>query len=188
MADITVQEPFNGADIARELQALQGHSRAFWDSFSTSEFFTPLGDAWSPADNVRHLLKTNRPVLRALSTPKALLLIRFGAGVRASRTYSQVRERYFEALASGVTAGRFAPSPLDTSDHTDAQRSSLMATLDEVVQNLAAAVTGWGEWPLDRLHLLHPALGNLTVREMLFFTLYHNLHHVENVARRTAMT
>jgi hypothetical protein len=182
---ITIQEPFTGMEIARELRTLQGHSRAFWDSFSTAEFFAPLGDAWSPADNVRHLLKTNRPVLQALSTPKALLLIRFGAGVRASRTCAQVRERYLAALASGVTAGRFTPSPLNTSNHTDEQRTTLIATLDEVGQNLADAVAGWGEWPLDRLRLRHPALGNLTVREMLFFTLYHNLHHVENVARRT---
>ena len=29
-----------------------------------------------------------------------------------------------------------------------------------------------------------PALGQLTVREMLYFTLYHNLHHVRNVAGR----
>jgi hypothetical protein len=187
MAGITVQEPFGGAEIVRELQALHGHSRAFWDSFSTPEFFAPLGDAWSPADNVRHLLKTNRPVLRALSTPKALLLIRFGAALRDSRTYSEVRERYFAALASGVTAGRFAPSPLEASHQTDAQRSALMGTFDEVAQNLALAISRWREWQLDRLRLPHPALGNLTIREMLFFTLYHNLHHVENVARRTGM-
>jgi uncharacterized damage-inducible protein DinB len=37
---------------------------------------------------------------------------------------------------------------------------------------------------LDRLRLPHPALGKLTVREMLFFTIYHNIHHVENVVRR----
>ena len=62
---ITVQEPFRGAEIVRELRALHARSREIWDSFSNSEFFFPPGDAWSPADNVRHLLKSNRPVLRA---------------------------------------------------------------------------------------------------------------------------
>jgi hypothetical protein len=33
----------------------------------------------------------------------------------------------------------------------------------------------------------HPLLGKLTVREMLLFTLYHNLHHVQNVARRKGL-
>lgn len=181
---ITVQEPFNGAEIVRELRALHERSRELWSGFSTTEFFFPLGDAWSPADNVRHLLKSNRPVLRALGTPKALLLIRFGAGLRASKTYSEVRERYLGRLAAGVTAGRFAPRPLGSSDQTEEQRGSLMSALDQVSNDLTDAVSGWGEWQLDRLRLPHPALGRLTVREMLFFTLYHNLHHAQNVVRR----
>lgn len=181
---ITVQEPFSGAEIVRELRALHARSREIWRGFSNTEFFFPLGDAWSPADNVRHLLKSNRPVLRALSTPKVLLLLRFGAGLRPSQTYSEVRERYLARLAAGVTAGRFAPRPLGSSDQTEEQRSSLMASLDQVSESLAGAVSNWREWQLDRLRLPHPALGRLTVREMLFFTLYHNLHHVRNVVRR----
>lgn len=178
------QEPFGGAEISRELRALHARSRDFWSSFSTNEFFYPLGDAWSPADNVRHLLKSNRPVLRALSTAKILLLFRFGTGLRSSRTYTEVRERYLARLASGVTAGRFAPKPLASSEQTEAQRSELMIALDQVSANLTGAISNWREWQLDRFRLPHPALGRLTVREMLFFTLYHNLHHVRNVERR----
>ena len=181
---ITIQEPWGGEEIARELRALHDRSRDLWNGFSTTEFFFPLGDAWSPADNVRHLLKTNRPVLRALTTAKILLVFRFGAGLRDSRSYSEVRERYLGRLAAGVTAGRFAPRPLGSSDQTEEQRKALMATLDQVSESLAAAVSGWREWQLDRLRLPHPALGRLTVREMLFFTLYHNSHHVQNVVRR----
>jgi hypothetical protein len=181
---ITVQEPFSGVEIVRELRALHDRSRDLWSEFSTTEFFFPLGDAWSPADNIRHLLKSNRPVLRALRTPKALLLFRFGAGLRPSQTYSEVRERYLGRLAAGVTAGRFAPRPLGSSDQTGEHHSALMAALDQVSEDLTGAVSDWREWQLDRFRLPHPALGRLTVREMLFFTLYHNLHHVRNVARR----
>lgn len=181
---ITVQEPISGAEIVRELRALHERSREVWSGFSTTEFFFPQGDAWSPADNVRHLLKSNRPVLRALTTPKVLLLFRFGAGLRLSQTYPVLRERYLARLAAGVTAGRFTPRPLGSSDQTDEHRGSLMAALDQVSEGLTGAVSGWGEWQLDRFRLPHPALGRLTVREMLFFTLYHNLHHVRNVMRR----
>jgi hypothetical protein len=178
------QEPFGGTEIVRELRALHARSRDFWSSFSTPELFHPLGDAWSPADNIRHLLKSNRPVQRALSTPKILLLARFGAGLRPSRTYAEVRERYLGRLAEGVTAGRFAPRPLAGPEQTEEQRSGLLAEMDQVSERLTDAVSGWREWQLDRLRLPHPALGRLTVREMLFFTLYHNLHHVRNVERR----
>jgi hypothetical protein len=37
---------------------------------------------------------------------------------------------------------------------------------------------------LERIRLPHPLLGRLTTREMLFFTLYHNQHHVEVAKRR----
>lgn len=184
---ITMQEPFGGAEIVRELRALHARSRDFWSAFSTAELFLPLGDAWSPADNVRHLLKSNRPVLRALTMPKALLAVRFGAGLRPSSTYAEVRERYLGRLADGVKAGRFEPKPLASSEQTEEQRRSLLADLDQVSASLTGAVSGWREWQLDRLRLPHPALGRLTVREMLFFTLYHNLHHVRNVERRITM-
>ena len=181
---IEVREPFSGPEIARELRALHARSREFWDGFSNSEFFFPPGNAWSPADNVRHLLKSNRPVLRALTTPKVLLL-GFGVGFQPSKSYAEVRERYRARLAAGVTAGRFTPRPLASSDQTEERRGALMAALDETSEQLTNAVSRWREWQLDRFRLPHPALGKLTVREMLFFTLYHNLHHVLNVARRT---
>jgi hypothetical protein len=59
-----------------------------------------------------------------------------------------------------------------------------MERREQVAANLHSAIDTWGERGLERLRLPHPALGLLTVREMLFFTLYHNLHHVLNVADR----
>jgi hypothetical protein len=186
MPRITVQEPSGRDEIIRELRSVQSQSRDFWNSFSTSEFFSPFGDAWSPADNVRHLLKSTRPVAGALAMPKVLLAIRFGVALRDSVTYSQLRDRYHSILATGFKAGRFAPAPLTSSEISEEHRRSMMASLDTAFENLTSAANRWREWQLDRLRLPHPALGNLTVREMLFFTIYHHVHHVENVVRRMA--
>ena len=46
------------------------------------------------------------------------------------------------------------------------------------------AIGKWSEEKLDALQLPHPLLGNLTVREMLLFTLYHQRHHIDVVRRR----
>jgi hypothetical protein len=47
----------------------------------------------------------------------------------------------------------------------------------------------WPEAKLDAIQLPHPLLGNLTVREMLFFTLFHQSHHMDVIRRRlTAAT
>jgi hypothetical protein len=38
----------------------------------------------------------------------------------------------------------------------------------------------WSEAELDRYTLPHPLLGDLTMREMLCFTLYHNQRHISD--------
>jgi hypothetical protein len=177
--------PIDKAGLLRELRALHVRCTAFWWGFSTSEFFAPLGEAWSPADNVRHLIKSSRPVARALALPKVLLALRFGISWHASRPYVEIRRIYCEALAGGVTAGRYAPELEIVKDDWEGARRELMERWDRVEAELEGAVAGWGERSLDALRLPHPALGLLTVREMLCFTLYHNLHHAENVARRS---
>ncbi len=185
----TVREPASAPDLLRELRSLHDESTLFWNRFGTDEFFAPLGDAWSPADNVRHLVKSCRPVARALGLPKlALVVPGRGFALRPSRTYVEIRETYRARLATGeVQAGRFAPRPEPLHGDPEVAREALMARRQAVAANLHAAVEGWGERALDRFRLPHPALGQLTVREMLFFTLYHNLHHVLNVARRRGL-
>ena len=42
---------------------------------------------------------------------------------------------------------------------------------------MVAAAEKWDEKELDEYYLPHPILGKLTVREILFFTIYHNLRH-----------
>jgi hypothetical protein len=54
------------------------------------------------------------------------------------------------------------------------------------IDELVSLVARWPENALDRRLLPHPLLGRLTVREMLFFTVYHNRHHVDVVRGRLA--
>jgi uncharacterized damage-inducible protein DinB len=108
----------------------------------------------------------------------------WGPARTPSRDYLAVRDAYHRRLADGLTAGRFAPRPEPVPSAPAPARRELMARRELRARALAAAIEGWGESDLDRCRLPHPGLGKLTVREMLLFTLYHNLHHVQNVARR----
>lgn len=179
--------PATKAELIRDFHTAHKHGTGFWGSIPTPEFFAPLGEAWSPADNVRHLIKSNHPVARALEVPRLGLLFRFGLTWRPSRTYEAMRETYLEALAGGVTAGRYAPTPEPLPADPEAARRELMEKREMVSARLLAALTRWSEGSLDHLVMPHPALGRLTAREMLFFTIYHNLHHMQNVARRKGM-
>jgi hypothetical protein len=170
-------------DILRKLDAVESESAAYWSAFDAPAFFAKLGDAWSPAENVRHLVKSIRPVTKALKMPRIVLRVMFGKPKRASVDYDALVERYRGLLAAGGKAGRFAPSPREEHD-LEARRTEILAQRAEANRALRAAIGRWSEAALDRNQLPHPLLGNLTVREMLMFTLYHQLHHMNVVERR----
>lgn len=156
---------------------------SYWNRFDDETFFAPIGEAWSPAENVRHLTKAIRPVAQALTIPRIVLRLRFGWPRRASLTFDELRTRYDNALAAGGQAGRFAPSPQSEPD-PKTWRARIMNEHRAVQEQLAAAVGRWSDAKLDRYQLPHPLLGKLTVREMLFFTIFHQEHHRDVVERR----
>ncbi|HVR40172.1 MAG TPA: DinB family protein [Thermoanaerobaculia bacterium] len=158
---------------------------AFWGAFDTPHFFAKLGDAWSPAENVRHLIKSIRPVTKALTMPRFVLRLMFGASRRPSVSFDELRTRYLGLLEAGGNAGRFAPTPREEAD-LESWRATIMSQLATANRELRAAILKWPENKLDRYTIPHPLLGKLTVREMLMFTIYHQTHHVDVVKRRMA--
>jgi len=177
-----MDSPQTRDDILLALERQEAESSAYWSAFDTASFFQPIGTSWSPADTVRHLTKSNRPVVKALKTPKLVLRFTFGKSRRPSVPYEDLCTRYRGLLAAGGQAGRFAPSSHTESD-PEAWRHSILLTYGQILRELREAVAHWPEKKLDQLQLPHPLLGKLTIREMLFFTLYHQRHHVGVVQR-----
>ena len=182
-----VDEPYGLDEILRDLDAVRVWSDDFWRGMSSDAYFAPIADGWSPSDHVRHLVKSNRPVAMALGIPRFVLRLRFGAAKAPSKRYSELVATYREALGGGLKAGTYAPAPLSAARQTPVQREESLAFLDTSLRDLIAQAGRWSERALDRLRIPHPGLGPLTVREMLFFTLYHNTHHVMGVARGQGM-
>lgn len=173
-------------EILAMLQRLHGESHQFLEMLNDAEFFAPQGEKWSPAEQVRHLTKSVRPVAKALHMPRIALALLFGYRRAASRSFTEVEAFYQSKLKTGVTAGRFAPSSQPAPIDPRARRAEIMQHWQEAHRQLLQTITTWPEAALDRYRLPHPALGKLTLREMLFFTLYHNAHHVRQIhARRT---
>ena len=154
-----IREPFSKTEILRDLEAVRDWSLDFWRQFKTSEFFTPIGDAWSPADNVRHLVKSNRPVAMAMGLPRIVLYFRFGLGRKPSRSYSELHAIYKEALGAGLKAGRYEASPVSTEQQTAECRERALRSLEGTFDALAVALRRWPEKALDRARLPHPASG-----------------------------
>ncbi len=181
-------EPTSGAEIVAAMTRLHAESEAYLAAIPAAEFATPQGEKWSPADHVRHLAKSTYPLAGALGLPKLVLGLRFGRSRTESRSFPVLREAYRTRLReTGATAGRFAPAPQAAPGDAAAAaawQQEVLAKWRGAVVGLTAKIPGWSEAALDRYLLPHPLLGKLTVREMLFFTVYHNAHHLEQVAGR----
>lgn len=134
---------------------------------------------WSPAQHLEHIRMSVQPVAMALIVPRWFLRWRFGTPNRPPRTYEALVARYKEKLeAGGKAPASFAPRALRA---TEVGPTSDVLMLS--VNTLCQRSQRWSEADLDHYLLPHPLLGKVTVREMLFFTIYHVQHHTALVER-----
>ena len=147
-------------------------------------FLAPQGPHWSPAGHLRHLVKSVKPVAKALSMPRLALVGIGGVSRGPSRSFEEVRGLYMEALAAGGQAGRYGPSDREITLPDAEWRAVIIERFRGARQDLDQVLGKWDDRALDRYRLPHPLLGKLTVREMLFFTMYHGKHHLRRVFER----
>lgn len=144
------------------------------NSLSEQEFMLATPGKWNAGQQLDHILRAVRPVNLAFNLPFFVPRILFGKLNRKPRTYSQLVQRYQEKLQNGGRAsGRFVPGPVPFH-----KRSKLSSSLLTTARKLSKLVSRMDEEDLDRILLPHPLLGKLTLREMLFFTIYHVEHHL----------
>jgi hypothetical protein len=135
--------------------------------------YTPAGK-WSVGQHLEHLLRSTRPVYMALGLPAFLLRLLFGKPNRQGRTYDELVAKYRAKLsAGGVASGRFVPPTIHF-----AQKGVKLQQFNQLQQRLQARVLQLSNHKLDNYLLPHPLLGKLTLREMLYFTVYHTGHHL----------
>jgi hypothetical protein len=97
-----------------------------------------------------------------------------------------VKATYLETLRAGFRSPeRFVPATVERAPEAG-DRARALETWKGAGAALQSAVEAWDETRLDAFFIPHPALGDLTARELLYFTHIHALHHVEVAERRVA--
>jgi hypothetical protein len=136
-------------------------------------FLKNQNEKWSAAQQLDHIYRSVKPVRQALGFPKFLLRMIWGRANRESASYDELVKKYAIKLADGGKAqGRFVPQKPGIG-----QRQSLITGLRKEVSGVCSRIDSFTEDDLDSCILPHPSLGKLTIREMLYFTIYHVKHH-----------
>ncbi len=146
-------------------------------SLSEEVFFKSVNNKWSTGEQIEHLRKSSKPLVMALKLPKMVIKLKVGKPNRASRSFSEVQEKYTTKLANQD----IGTTPFFPDADLKKTKQEVLEDYELVSAKLGKAITKWREEDLDNYLLPHPLLGKLTVREMLFFTIYHTRHHYDSV-------
>lgn len=145
-----------------------------------TQFFTGTDTEWSPADYLKHLILSVKPFARALQLTPEQLESMFGTSADGSMTYTELVEAYDAKIQAGLRAESspsFTPVSYDLPEDVQNIQGYLIEAWEITNKSLIAVLDNWSELDMDTYVLPHPALSNITLREMCFFTIHHNQVH-----------
>lgn len=167
--------------IIDELEKVYGQLIHWLNNHDDQLFEQPEApEKWSAGQHADHLIKSTAPLRKGLAMPTMALRATFGTNNREEYAFEALKEKYKNGLAAGGQAtGRFVPPPI----HND-QKKELIAQLEYELTGLKKVLGKWDEKKMSKFILPHPLLGKLSVREMMFFTVFHTQHHLDILKER----
>jgi hypothetical protein len=166
------------SDLIHALKDSNQRAENWFSTMPAADFFTRSGDVWSPSDNVDHLIKAVKPITKALKLPKITLQAMFGKPEKPSMSYEELCKVYRDEIARGAQAsGRYLPNQESPTEDAESRKQTLLDQWSRANVELLSVLEKWDIEDMDRYLLPHPLIGKLTVREMIYFTIYHNLRH-----------
>jgi len=149
------------------------------NGLSEYDFLFSREEKWTAGQQMNHLLLSVKPITQIFMLPNFIIRVIFGKSNRSGRTYDEVVAKYKIKLQSGGRAsGRFLPAQVSYDE-----KEKISDTLIKTVNKLINQIQKISDKDLDEMILPHPLLGKLTLREMIYFTIYHVEHHLEITKR-----
>lgn len=149
------------------------------DSLANEKFNAQLNEKWNAGKELDHIVKSIEPLAKILCS-KTTIIENFGVIDRPTLSFIDLRNKYKDILKNGGTAiGRFVPEQEIGAD----RKAELVKKMLNYIHIIKTNLTNFSEDELDNLVLPHPLIGPLTIREMIYFTIYHAEHHVQNIKR-----
>jgi DinB superfamily len=164
-------------DIKNALTAVFGEMNNYLITLDDQTFKKSIGKKWSIAENTDHLAISNNITALTLNTPKLLLKQAFKTNKRTNWNYDEVIWKYQRSLNSGAKASL----PFQPKLSLIPVRILTEKLWENSCELLLNAINKWSEEDLDTYVIPHPIIGKITVRELLFFTIYHIQHHLKTI-------
>lgn len=166
----------NKIAIIKALENAYSDVSTFISELKPEELNQKMEGKWSALEQLEHLILSSKGVASVLNKPKENLKA-FGVSENGSRSFDELFSGYKNVLNTGVKAPpRFSPD-----ESNPFTREELIANWMLIKSKFSQRIGNWTEEDLDKYRLPHPALGKITIREMLFFTIFHTKHHLQSM-------
>lgn len=151
-------------------------------NFSEESFIqSPVPEKWSPAEHIGHLVLSTKAVTKAMSLPPEMLGASFGKLYRPEMNFQETKIFYLKNLQEGMKS----PEKYVFRKANEYGKDKMIQNLISLLNLLIEQLDHWTEQHLSSLSIQHPLLGNLSLREMLFFTQFHTEHHQKQINSET---
>jgi hypothetical protein len=179
-----MSDPQSKTDLIERLSHVQREVTNAVQNLSEAQFSSGTDESWSAAGYLKHLILSVKPLAKAMNLPAAQLEKMLGKPDHPSRTFAEVVAGYKAKIAGGLRAESnqaVTPMVYRFPEGTMDERAHLVQAWNDGNNRLLEALKNWQEDDLDTHQLPHPAGEILTIREMLFFTVYHNTLHWHDI-------
>jgi len=161
-------------EIIQEIKLQHDNFKGTIAVLDQKKFEFSWNEKWTAGQQLAHIRKSVAPVVLAFRLPRFLLKYQFGVTNRPSRSYEALVARYLKALdgSTAVAPKQFQPPAVS---FETLQRQ--LKAYEKTVKKLIKVAQKCSVKDLDYYVIPHPLIGKLTLREMLFFCIYHVQHH-----------
>lgn len=173
----------NKANLVKQLQKNYTSFIDFMNSLSKEDYHFSANEKWSAGEQLAHIVLSLKPMVSVFQMEKTVLAEKFGKSEGLKRPYDEIIGLYFDKLKNGLKA----PDRFNPRLQNQENRDTLCEKVSQMVQTLSSRIEKFSEEELDDLALPHPLIGVLSLREMLFHTIYHAQHH-QNLASKALKT
>ena len=139
-------------------------------------------EQWSVAENLEHLSLGLRKSWLGLFAPKFLLKWKYGKPDRQSLSYEELLGLYYQKLDEGYEQDKHY---IPVVKEEKGAKEKLITRFEHLtVKFLDQIRYYWEDDSMDEYQVPHPVLGMITIRELLYFNLFHNTHHYKTIRNR----
>jgi uncharacterized damage-inducible protein DinB len=165
-------------ELLQALEARQNELHSFFSGIPEQAFLADSSPKWNPAQHLIHLTKSGSRIAQGLQAKDQLP----NFDQPSSRGYETIRDTYIAMLKQAPTE-LLAKVGAAVQVEPNSSQQQILEAYHQAGTGLRQGVQTWTEADLDAKAMPHPLLGLLSVREMLEFMVYHDLHHLEGVRK-----